>query len=113
MGGGAPTTIVAPSERADARFDLGQLLTCDHCDQLLGPSWGADGKRQYRFLCGCRRGSVDAEVVERLVRDRVEAESALLVTGVADAELGQVFKRLFVAVRVAAAADDLAYVWRF
>ncbi|WP_327009674.1 hypothetical protein OHA72_22060 [Dactylosporangium sp. NBC_01737] len=65
------------------------------------------------FLCGCRRDSIDADLVERLVRHRVEAESVLLVADVADDALGQVVQRLFVAVRVAAAADDLAFVWRF
>ncbi|MER7277972.1 hypothetical protein ABT369_26375 [Dactylosporangium sp. NPDC000244] len=104
--------LVTLPKGAEARFELGCLLSCDHCDQLLVPSWGAGGQRQYTFLCGCRRDSVDAELVERLVRDRVEAESVLLVTGVAEGELGQVFQRLFAAIRVRTAADDLVFVWR-
>ncbi|MGI5180555.1 hypothetical protein ACQEVZ_29995 [Dactylosporangium sp. CA-152071] len=66
----------------------------------------------YVFLCGCRRNGIDAGVVERLVRDRVEGESVHLVDGVADQELGQVFRNLFVEVRVADTPDDLVFVWR-
>lgn len=123
MGGATPARVGVPPEHAAAarrlrsragdRFELCRLLTCDNCDQLLQPSWGPNGERQYVFLCGCRRDSIDADLVERLVRHRVEAESVLLVADVADDALGQVVQRLFVAVRVAAAADDLAFVWRF
>ncbi|MET7424343.1 hypothetical protein [Dactylosporangium sp. NPDC005555] len=91
---------------------LGSLLVCDGCDQTLQLSWGPNGDRLYVFLCGCRRDGVDARVVERLVRDRVEGESVLLVDGVANEEFRRVFRNLFAEVRVAASADDLVFVWR-
>jgi hypothetical protein len=91
---------------------LGSLLVCDGCDRPLQLSRGPDGERRYVFLRGCRRGGLDAGLVERLVRDRVEAESQLLVAGVAVDELVEVFRRLFVAVRVAVVADDVVFVWR-
>ena len=91
---------------------LGSLLVCDGCDRPLQLSWGPDGVRLYIFLCGCRRDGVDAALVERLVRDRVEAESALLVAGVAVEELPVVFRGLFAEVRIGHSAEDLQFVWR-
>jgi hypothetical protein len=111
MGGGAPTRVAARPQDG-ACFELGRLLTCDSCDQLLQPSWGRRGERKYTFLCGCRRDSIDAQLVERLVCDRVEAESALLVADVAAEGLGVVFRGLFVAVRIGHGPEDLQFVWR-
>lgn len=91
---------------------LGSLLVCDGCDRPLQLSWGPDGARLYVFLCGCRRNGVDAALVERLVRDRVEAESALLVTGMAAEELPVVVRGLFAEVRIGHSAEDLQFVWR-
>ncbi len=93
-------------------FSLASLLTCGDCDRPLQPSYETGGKRSYVFLCGCRRASVDAGVVERLARDRVEAESLDLVTGVPPERLRLVFEGLFVQVRVGELPDELEFVWR-
>ncbi|MDG6107612.1 hypothetical protein Daura_23040 [Dactylosporangium aurantiacum] len=65
----------------------------------------------YLFLCGCRRDVIDAELVERLAGDRVEAESMWLADLGPDG-LGAVFKSLFAEVRIGAGAEELAYRWR-
>lgn len=71
-----------------------------------------NGDRVYVFLCGCRRASVDARLVERLARDRVEAASVDLVTGVPPERLRLVFEGLFAQVRVGGLPDELEFVWR-
>jgi hypothetical protein len=111
MAGGASTRVAA-RPKDGARFELGRLLTCDSCDQFLQPLWSPRGVRKYTFLCGCRRDSIDAHLVERLVRDRVETASALLVADVAAEGLGVVFRGLFVAVRIGHCAEDLKFAWR-
>ena len=109
--GSAATAGGRYRSRCDAA-GLGSLLVCDGCDRPLQLSWGPDGAPLYVFLCGCRRDGVDAALVERLVRNRVEAESALLVTGVAVEELPVVFRGLFAAMRIGHSAEDLQFVWR-
>lgn len=94
------------------RYDLGSLLVCDGCDRPLQPSQDRSGQRVYLFLCGCQRRTVNAEIVERQARDRVEAESPVLAADVETSALGPVFRRLFAGVRVGADLDDLAFVWR-
>ncbi|MFF5233654.1 hypothetical protein [Dactylosporangium sp. NPDC000521] len=122
MGGAAPAGVAVLPEGTEAghrrgpgpgdRFSLGRLLTCDNCDQLLRPSWDLSGERQYIFLCGCRRGGINADVVERLVYQRVEAESVLLVADVAVEALPAVFQGIFAAVRIGHSTEDLMFVWR-
>lgn len=106
--------LLAPalSRAADMRYSLSPLLTCDSCDQPLWPSGTSAGVRVYLFLCGCRRAAIDAGLVERLVRDRVEAESVVLVGDTAADALGAVFRSLFAEVRIGNNAGELAYVWR-
>ena len=111
MGGDAPTQVATPPQDG-ARFELGRLLVCDNCDQLLQPSWSSGGERKYTFLCGCRRYSIEAQLIERLVRDRVEAESSALVADLGEEGPGAVFRALFVEVRIGAAVEDLTYRWR-
>ena len=94
------------------RYDLGSLLACDECDRPLQPSRDESGQRVYLFLCGCQRRTVNAETVERLARDRVEAESPVLAADLAMKALGPVFQRLFTGVRIGADLNDLAFVWR-
>jgi len=65
----------------------------------------------YLFLRGCLRDVIDAELVERLVQDRVEAESTWLANPEPDG-LGAVFKSLFAQVRVGGGVEELAYIWR-
>ncbi|MEV6922913.1 hypothetical protein AB0M46_00165 [Dactylosporangium sp. NPDC051485] len=91
---------------------LGSLLVCDGCDRPLQLSWSPEGRRRYVFLCGCQRAEVDAALVERLIRDRVEAESAILATDISPEELSRIVRALFVAVRIGNSADDLVFVWR-
>lgn len=93
------------------RFSLTSLLICGGCDRPLQPSRATDGRRVYLFLCGCLRDVIDAELVERLVQDRVEAESTWLANPEPDG-LGAVFKSLFAQVRVGGGVEELAYVWR-
>lgn len=93
-------------------YSLSSLLTCDGCDRRLQPSVTAAGERIYLFMCGCRWQAIDSGLVERLVRDRVEAASAALVAGAADVDLGPVFRSLFVEVRVGANVAALTYRWR-
>ncbi|MFG2042119.1 hypothetical protein [Dactylosporangium sp. NPDC048998] len=93
-------------------FSLASLLVCGSCDQPLQPSWNSRDERVYLFLCGCQRTVIDAAAAERLVRDRVEAASVVLVEDVPADRLGPVFGQLFAEVRVAASIDDLAFVWR-
>ncbi|MEV0136660.1 hypothetical protein AB0H83_50580 [Dactylosporangium sp. NPDC050688] len=78
----------------------------------MQPSYETAGGRAYVFGCGCRRAAVDAGLVERLARDRVEAESVDLVTGVPPERLRLVFEGLFVQVRVGGSPDELEFVWR-
>lgn len=94
------------------RYSLSPLLTCDSCDRPLQPSGTSTGARVYLFLCGCRRSAIDAGLVERLVRDRVSAESVALVGDAAADALGAVFRSLFAEVRIGEHAQELAYVWR-
>ncbi len=94
------------------RYSLSPLLTCDSCDRPLQPSGTSTGIRVYLFLCGCRRTAVDAGLVERLVRDRVGAESMALVEDAGADALGAVFRSLFAEVRIGEHAQELAYVWR-
>ncbi|WP_345133542.1 hypothetical protein [Dactylosporangium darangshiense] len=93
-------------------FSLASLLVCEGCDQPLQPSHTTGGQRVYVFLCGCHRGEVSGDVVERLARDRVEVESYALVADVPPDRLGQVFRGLFAQVRTGSSTDDLAFVWR-
>ncbi|MEV6927467.1 hypothetical protein AB0M46_23590 [Dactylosporangium sp. NPDC051485] len=92
------------------QYTVRSLLICDGCDRPLQASLAADGEREYVFLCGCRRNGVKAALVERLVRDRVESASVLLVTGVE--ELPAVFRRLFAEVRIGDGPEELEFVWR-
>ena len=91
---------------------LGSLLVCDGCDRPLQRSWGPDSIRTYVFLCGCQRVEVDAELVERLIRDRVEAEPALQAVDIRPEEFPMVVRGLFAAVRIGHSAEDLKFVWR-
>ncbi|MDG6100507.1 hypothetical protein Daura_03855 [Dactylosporangium aurantiacum] len=93
-------------------YSLSSLLTCGGCDRRLQPSRTAAGERVYLFLCGCRWQAIDAGLVERVVRDRVEAASVALVAGAAASDLGPVFRSLFVEVRVGADVAALTYRWR-
>lgn len=99
-------------EQPTESYSLSPLLVCDGCDLPLQPSKTARGARVYVWLCGCRRASVDASMVERLVRDRIETDFALVADVAADA-LGPVCRSLFAAVRIGAGVDELTFVWRF
>ncbi|MEV6925557.1 hypothetical protein AB0M46_13805 [Dactylosporangium sp. NPDC051485] len=98
-------------ELARHPFSLASTLVCDGCDQPLQPSRAPDGQRVYLFLCGCRRDFVDAELVERLARDRVEAASSRPADFGADG-IGSVFRNIFASVRIGHGPEDLQFVWR-
>jgi hypothetical protein len=98
--------------QSEPQFSLAAVLVCDGCDRPLQPVLLADGRRGYRAPCGCRLTAVDATLIERLVRDAVERQSATLVADVPAEALGGVFAALFVAVRVGGGAEDLSLVWR-
>lgn len=93
-------------------FSLSSLLVCEGCDRPLQPSYITGGVRSYVFLCGCQRVPVDAGLVERLARDRVETASVDLVTGVLPERLRLVFEGLFAQIRIGASPDELEFVWR-
>ncbi|MFF0172879.1 hypothetical protein [Micromonospora profundi] len=56
--------------------------------------------------------AVDAEEIEQLVLEAVAAPAPRLVEDARPEELGGIFRRLFVAVRVGGCAQDLSIVWR-
>ncbi|WP_307961786.1 hypothetical protein [Salinispora arenicola] len=56
--------------------------------------------------------AVDAEDIEHLVLKAVAAPAPSLVADATPEELGRIFRRLFVAVRVGGCAQDLSIVWR-
>ncbi|MET8372151.1 zinc ribbon domain-containing protein [Micromonospora profundi] len=92
-------------------FTLEGLLLCRGCGTSLQPVRML-GQRAYRGPCGCRLTAVDAEDIEQLVLEAVAAPVPGLVADAAPEELGGIFRRLFVAVRVGGCAQDLAIVWR-
>lgn len=55
---------------------------------------------------------VDAEAIEQFVLKSVVAPAPGLVADAAPEELGSIFRRLFVAVRVGGCAQDFSIVWR-
>jgi hypothetical protein len=92
-------------------FTLEGLLLCRGCGTSLQPARML-GQRAYRGPCGCRLTAVDAEAIEHLVLEAVAAPAPALVADAAPEELGGIFRRLFVAVRVGGCAQDLSIVWR-
>jgi hypothetical protein len=92
-------------------FTLEGLLLCRGCGMSLQPVRML-GQRAYRGPCGCRLTAVDAEATEQIVLEAVAAPAPGLVADAAPEELGGIFRRLFVAVRVGGCAQDLSIVWR-
>ncbi|MBU8858049.1 MULTISPECIES: zinc ribbon domain-containing protein [unclassified Micromonospora] len=92
-------------------FTLEGLLLCRGCGTSLQPVRML-GQRAYRGPCGCRLTAVDAEAIEQIVLEVVAAPAPALVADAAPEELGGIFRRLFVAVRVGGCAQDLSIVWR-
>ncbi|MDG4800501.1 zinc ribbon domain-containing protein [Micromonospora sp. WMMD980] len=92
-------------------FTLEGLLLCRGCGTSLQPMRML-GQRAYRGPCGCRLTAVDAEAIEQFVLETVAAPAPGLTADAAPEELGSIFRRLFVAVRVGGCAQDLSIVWR-
>jgi len=106
--GGRPAQ---PGSPISGTFTLEGLLLCRSCGTSLQPVRML-GHRAYRGPCGCRLTAVDAEDIEQLVLEAVAAPAPSLVADAAPEELGHIFRRLFVAVRVGGCAQDLSIVWR-
>ncbi|NIL64691.1 hypothetical protein HCB39_25980 [Salinispora arenicola] len=100
-----------PGSRISGAFTLEGLLRCRGCGTSLQPVRML-GQRAYRGPCGCRLTAVDAEDIEHLVLKAVAAPAPSLVADATPEELGRIFRRLFVAVRVGGCAQDLSIVWR-
>ncbi|RKN50555.1 zinc ribbon domain-containing protein [Micromonospora endolithica] len=98
-----------PKPLVSGAFTLEGLLLCRGCGTSLQPVRML-GQRAYRGPCGCRLTAVDAEDIEQLVLEAVAVPG--LVADAAPEELGGIFRRLFVAVRVGGCAQDLSIVWR-
>ncbi|WP_238452862.1 hypothetical protein [Micromonospora sp. ATA51] len=100
-----------PEPPVSGAFILEGLLSCRSCGISLQPVRML-GQPAYRGPCGCRLTAVDAEDIEQLVLEAVAAPAPRLVADAAPEELGGIFRRLFVAVRVGGCAQDLSIVWR-
>lgn len=100
-----------PEPPVSGAFTLEGLLRCRGCGTSLQPARML-GQRAYRGPCGCRLTAVDAEDIEKLVLEAVAAPAPGFVADAAPEELGGIFRRLFVAVRVGGCAQDLSIVWR-
>ncbi|MEU8263075.1 zinc ribbon domain-containing protein [Micromonospora sp. NPDC048999] len=100
-----------PGSPIPGTFTLEGLLRCRGCGMSLQPVRML-GHRAYRGPCGCRLTAVDAEDLEQLVLEAVAAPAPSLVADAAPEELGHIFRRLLVAVRVGGCAQDLSIVWR-
>ncbi|WP_233258061.1 zinc ribbon domain-containing protein [Micromonospora sp. S4605] len=100
-----------PEPPVSGAFTLEGLLRCRGCGTSLQPVRML-GQRAYRGPCGCRLTAVDAEDIEKLVLEAVATPAPGLVADAAPEELGGIFRRLFVAVRVGGCAQDLSIVWR-
>ncbi|WP_346539564.1 zinc ribbon domain-containing protein [Micromonospora sp. DPT] len=100
-----------PEPPVSGAFTLEGLLRCRGCGTSLQPVRML-GQRAYRGPCGCRLTAVDAEDTEQLVLEAVAAPAPGLVADAAPEELGGIFRRLFVAVRVGGCGQDLSIVWR-
>ncbi|OKI71677.1 zinc ribbon domain-containing protein [Micromonospora sp. CB01531] len=100
-----------PGSPLSGAFTLEGLLRCRGCGASLQPVRML-GHRAYRGPCGWRLTAVDADDLEQLVLEAVAAPAPRLVADAAPEELGRIFRRLFVAVRVGGCAQDLSIVWR-
>ncbi|MEU0155335.1 zinc ribbon domain-containing protein [Micromonospora fulviviridis] len=103
--------LAQPGSLLSGAFTLEGLLRCRGCGASLHPARML-GRRAYREPCGCRLTAVDADDLEQLVLEAVAAPAPGLVAGAAPEELGRIFRRLLVAVRVGGCAQDLSIVWR-
>jgi hypothetical protein len=96
----------APGAESHPTHPLTGLLSCVSCQQFLHPVDTARG-RVYRRGCGCHPDPVDATLVERLIRDAIDAHEPSVIATTTGTPLADVFQKSLAQVSIGSSTADL------